>query len=330
MNLTDCKPINECPSRQAPAKVGVVLPASIPIQESESRGGVSSSRKLLSIVIPTTRSIDAIHDLAQEARTLGLQQKVQILVVCDPRYLVPLQESLEHDCMSSGLVQVAFLPSPFTPGAARNIGIERSHGSYICFADDDDSVNLSELWRLTLSAQAAETDIAGGSFVWTRGNTVRPVKLGVDATFTDSLVQVAGIWRFVFLRNFLLNNDVRFPDALYGEDLMMLFSCVSHKPKFLSSEITHYTYRESELPRLTQRRPRVAEVAHLLSFLGRMADVESRSPLPANNARRLARRWFFRVWLRNMVRAAEGGAVREVLQLAVAPVALVSQGRSRD
>lgn len=115
--------------------------------------------------------------------------------------------------------------APRGPGAARNIGLTHSHGTYVAFADDDDAV------LLTASLQAvAALDASGHSFAacpyllnGKPGRSFDSLRLIHSIQFPAALIlRRVALWSFVFRRRSLARLDPPFPELSYAEDLIFM------------------------------------------------------------------------------------------------------------
>lgn len=136
---------------------------------------------------------------------------------------------------------------------ARNKGIEVSLGKYITFVDSDDIVHEQAFEKLTAAADENSSDIVLGKRQWNINN--EPVEdkslnnlfknnIG-KTTFKDfpEVRKVIGVPSKLFLRDFLVDNNLKFPIGMSSEDFVFTYEAYA-KAKVISviSDIV-YSYR---------------------------------------------------------------------------------------
>jgi len=147
---------------------------------------------------------------------------------------------------------------------ARNTAIHEATGDYIAFMDDDDwypeTTTLEKLYRAAVEHDAP---IAGGSFSEfdNRTNEVREDYTDEDHlscfTFTqEGRVEYRdwqgdfGFQRFIFKREFLLENGIEFPPLIRHEDPVFLVRAMVAAGWFYAIPDVVYRYRFHHKPRM--------------------------------------------------------------------------------
>lgn len=145
-------------------------------------------------------------------------------------------------------------------GAARNTGLKVAKGKYVWFIDPDDYIETHCLRKLYQTAETENLDILlFNSFcVDENGDNIQPyiehniLFNGIHKISGIEYIYLQGIWNLhvqpwlrIIRRDFLLQNNIFFPEIAYGEDdihtLKVYLSC-----KNLSSlKETFYYYRKT-------------------------------------------------------------------------------------
>lgn len=147
---------------------------------------------------------------------------------------------------------------------ARNLGLEKTEGKYICFIDADDWVEPNYLD--VISKQIADYDILfiGFYFEYEDGSSVQVSIGNLEARQVKSKEEcmvrlksnVTGYnifgytWNKVFKANVIKENKITFMNSVkFGEDeLFTLVCCLcAHSLKVISTPVYHYRQREGSL-----------------------------------------------------------------------------------
>ena len=141
---------------------------------------------------------------------------------------------------------------------ARNYGILKSSGKYICFLDGDDyySINFASIFYEM--CEANDLDFIRGRYqvldektgnqlsYKTRINCFNKVMTGLDflvSTISKKANEVVP-WLGFFKRDFLLSNSIFFPEGIaYEEDHIFFLKCLLFAKKSTIVNNTFYVYR---------------------------------------------------------------------------------------
>lgn len=135
-------------------------------------------------------------------------------------------------------------------GAARNAGLERAGGEWICFADSDDVLHcgLLEVYNRLIGEHsgadvvsvASTTFKVGAEPHWPSGAEWRAQTVDVRRAVPISVFQV-GIWALAFRREHL--DGLRFEPLKVGADRVFVCQLVECARKVILSDFVGYGYR---------------------------------------------------------------------------------------
>lgn len=125
---------------------------------------------------------------------------------------------------------------------ARNYGLKKSNGKYVCFLDPDDYIDNDFIEKLYKTITKTKFDVAKAK-----------VKVGDKCWKTHELVKRNYLffesehWSAMYNKKFLLNNNILYPeDVMTGEDAVFLSNLVLHTNKITTTDDTYYHYVRRE------------------------------------------------------------------------------------
>ena len=146
--------------------------------------------------------------------------------------------------------------------AARNTGFDASSGDYVIFFDHDDSAEKNFVSALCREAEDKNADLVfcGFSFYYKTENRyeapVRTLPKRALLSSEDYLkawarqeINLWSIWNFIFRKDFLVKNNLRFPEDCYiFEDVEFILKAVtlSSRISFINDVLYTYIYHSGQ------------------------------------------------------------------------------------
>lgn len=203
---------------------------------------------LISVIIPTHNVANEIEECLESVLRQSLND-VEIICIDDASTDGTL-EILNGLAACHDRMTVIPLAHNSGAGIARNTGLEHAGGQYVAFMDGDDLYpDESALERLHGKAIEHGVDICGGSLLTFHGITKRlhvPRQHFTSEGLTHyrDYQHEGGFYRYIFRKDFLNRNGLRFPAYRRHQDSVFLVRAMTTATTFYAMVDHVYAYRK--------------------------------------------------------------------------------------
>lgn len=161
----------------------------------------------LSIIIPVYNAVDYLEDCIQSCREASRRLGVEAELV-----LIDDGSTDGSAWICDNMGDVAYHQENRGVSAARNVGIDMSHGEWLWFVDADDTIEVGEGASDNLNDRMQDKSFAVTGFVWNEN--------GKYETFGAQPADIPyNLWRCMFRREVVEAGGVRFTEGRkYAED----------------------------------------------------------------------------------------------------------------
>lgn len=161
----------------------------------------------------------------------------------------------EHQC-----IRVVDLEQNIGLGGVRNLALKYTKGNYIWFVDSDDLIMSESVDKLIKCADSNKLDVLAFNFkdVDERARVIRDYKLFSDSGIMTGLrfmkdilgehlyYNIGFVWRFIYKRAFLMENNLCFPEGVCWEDTRYVPESIFLSKRIMSTSEVGYLYRHRE------------------------------------------------------------------------------------
>lgn len=134
--------------------------------------------------------------------------------------------------------------------SARNLGIQKANGEFVCFVDIDDYVNEHMLEKLVKAQVETESDIVWCNAYLVKNNenigTLDANMLRNENVCKEFMLNNAGPWRKLIRKSLLINNDLIFPLMRFYEDVAIVpaYGVYTDKITYVKDPLYYYVLHE--------------------------------------------------------------------------------------
>lgn len=210
----------------------------------------------VSMIVPVHNSEDYLFKCVSSLVEQTLED-IEIILVDDCSEDSSRELMADYQSQFPEKIRCLYLQENIRQGGARNRGMDIAKGEYIAFVDSDDFIEPDMCEVLYAAAQGA--DMCGADYWIDRDGELQDVPLtygeGVEMTPERKAVFISGcgyFWSRIYRREFLLKNDLRFPENTYYEDAHFNFMTALYAQSCVKAPGQYYHYYQS--PNSTVRR----------------------------------------------------------------------------
>lgn len=204
----------------------------------------------VSIIVPVHNSENYLHKCVESLLAQTLEE-IQIILVDDCSADASREMIRRYEGLFPGKILGVYLDENIRQGGARNRGMEVARGEYIAFVDSDDFVEPDMCKELYEAAQGA--DLCGADYYMDYGDSLKDVNTDYGAGYRlpprrrARFVNRCGyFWSRIYRREFLMKNQLRFPENTFYEDAYFNFLTALYAESLVKAPGRFYHYYQSE------------------------------------------------------------------------------------
>lgn len=228
-------------------------------------------KPLISIIIPYYNGENYIEKCLDSIRLQDCQE-IEVLLIDDGSEKNPA-DTIEAYLKNNPVNIHVIRQKNQGQGAARNTGIRKSCGKYICFVDQDDTLEPGILKKMISLAEKERADIVAAGYV--RENAQGKIKQSVYLKNTAwSKFRVIAPWSKLYLREFIISHDIKFLPVVLGEDIYFLMQAYSYSPKIIFYDGIGYRWMDNAASVSNTAHKELAEENSLIRLYEKMAELK--------------------------------------------------------
>ena len=173
----------------------------------------------VSIIIPVY-NVDLYLEKCLNSCVNQTLKEIEIIVINDASPDTSDRIMREFECKYPQKIVNIFLHKNLKQGGARNIGINKARGKYLCFVDGDDYIDKTMCEKLYLLCEERQLDIAccDGYFVYKEKKIYRERYKRFDFEKKNSVVHFTGQSYMIIRKEIIMNYGIFYPPHTFHED----------------------------------------------------------------------------------------------------------------
>lgn len=203
----------------------------------------------VSVIIPVYNMENYLECAIESVEKQTLTQKEIICIddgSTDDTYHIAMECALKYSNVH------VFQQRNMGAGAARNLGIQKSQGEFVCFLDADDFYASEDVLEYLYNlAKEKRVNICGGSSCDYKDGVIGNVGIRKERVFVENQYikkedypGMTGYWAFIYNRMFLQKNGIFFPPYMRGQDAPFFVKAIACAGGVYCSKKNIYIYRK--------------------------------------------------------------------------------------
>ena len=208
----------------------------------------------VSVIIPAYNESGTLRRISRflEEQEFG---DMEVIFVVDDRSTDGTPELVEEMAQVSGKLRAILQKGPGGLGGARNIGLDAAAGKYVWFLDADDRPYPDFLRTMYSLAEEHDAEITQCNFIRSSDPETKEPDTECDAlvasgkeALTERVHERVPVtaWSMLIRRDFLLNNELRFSEGGYAEDVDFIYRAFEKCRRYCYCGKPMYLYLENE------------------------------------------------------------------------------------
>lgn len=202
----------------------------------------------VSVIVPVYNGVKFI-DLCANSLLQQTYHKFEVIFVNDGS-TDQSYEMLKHYQNNTDLSIQIINKENGGQASARNLGIQKANGEFVCFVDIDDYVSEHMLEKLVKAQEETESDIVWCNAYLVKNNenigTLDANMLRNENVCKEYMLNNAGPWRKLIRKSLLINNDLIFPLMRFYEDVAIVpaYGAYTDKITYVKDPLYYYVLHE--------------------------------------------------------------------------------------
>lgn len=246
----------------------------------------------LSIIVPVYNVEDYIRPCIESIFCQGLNEDVFEVIIIDDGTSDNSFENIADFISQHKNISVIRQKNQGV-SVARNAGLLKATGEYILFVDSDDLLFQGALLPVVEKAIISKADLIMADFTKMEDDEIKQIqtsqrkadthktqeKNGKTLFLEDQNPRECYIWRTLYRRKFLTDNQIKFIPGMCYEDLPFTYECYLNAGKCLRINTPLYIYRKGHTSITTgMNKQKGQDMATAISIIWNMTSDEKMAP----------------------------------------------------